>query len=373
MTDDSAKIELVLKLLRELGTDPSSLLPAASAPTVSAYLPQVLAAASPSQRQRHSVHWTRAVEAFVDRGIDQVTPTDIVALQRLATRQAHVRSTTRKGRYAGESAVRAMRMFFRLATSDGLIQPGSNPAMKVEIPRRLPNVRRALTPKEMAAINHVVVTTGRDVALDSLLLRLHTETACRRAGALGLRLADLDSESCAVRLREKFGTERGANRDDDELLRHANGTALSGRRYDLLWKRVQTNLGWAGKLGVSAHWLRHTTLTWVERHYGYAVARAYAGHTDTKGGSTLTYIKGMPNRRSRGRWRRTPVNHTPWRSWAASDQVDHATRRRSIPTLTARVSVGEHVRRPTPSVVDTRRDLHDRVDHESRRQQSSTG
>jgi integrase len=280
---------------------------------LSSYLPQVLAAASPSQQQRYGVHWTRAVAAFGDCRIDQVTPSDIVVLQRLATRQAHVRSTTSKGRYAGESAVRAMRMFFRLAIADGLVRPGANPAMKVELPRRLPNVRRALTPKEMASINHIVVTTGRDVALDSLLLRLHTETACRRSGALGLRLADLDSESCAVRLREKFGTERwqpisptlaglledhavsrGASRDDDGLLRHANGTALSGRRYDLLWKRVQTNPAWAGKLGVSAHWLRHTTLTWVERHYGYAVARAYAGHTDTKGGSTLTYIKGMP-------------------------------------------------------------------------------
>lgn len=61
-----------------------------------------------------------------------------------------------------------------------------------------------------------------------------------------------------------------------------------------MWKRVQARLPWAAKLGVSAHWMRHTTLTWVERHYSYAVARAYAGHTDTKGGSTLTYIKGMP-------------------------------------------------------------------------------
>ncbi|MEO6085491.1 MAG: site-specific integrase [Umezawaea sp.] len=313
MTDDPDKIELVRELIRQLGIDPSKLLPAPSTPTVSAYLPQVLAAASPSQLQRYGVHWTRAVEAFGERRLDQVTPSDVVALQRLATRQAQVRSTTRKGRYAGESAVRAMRMFFRLATADGLLRPGANPAAKVQLERRLPNVRRALTPKEMMAINHIVVTTGRDVVLDSLLLRLHIETACRRSGALGLRVADLDSESCAVRLREKFGTERwqpisptlaallhehaesrGARHDDDQLLRHSNGTALSGRRYDLLWKRVQTNLAWAGKLGVSAHWLRHTTLTWVERHFSYAVARAYAGHTDTKGGSTLTYVKGMP-------------------------------------------------------------------------------
>jgi integrase/recombinase XerC len=39
--------------------------------------------------------------------------------------------------------------------------------------------------------------------------------------------------------------------------------------------------------------LRHTTLTWVERHFGYAVARAYAGHTDNGGdtGTTTTYVR----------------------------------------------------------------------------------
>lgn len=34
--------------------------------------------------------------------------------------------------------------------------------------------------------------------------------------------------------------------------------------------------------------------TWVERNYGYGIARTYAGHTDANGGSTLTYIKGVP-------------------------------------------------------------------------------
>jgi hypothetical protein len=39
--------------------------------------------------------------------------------------------------------------------------------------------------------------------------------------------------------------------------------------------------------------LRHTTLTWVERSYGYAVARAYAGHTEVGGkdGTTATYVR----------------------------------------------------------------------------------
>ena len=38
---------------------------------------------------------------------------------------------------------------------------------------------------------------------------------------------------------------------------------------------------------------RHTTLTWVERNFGYAVAQAYAGHTDSGGdvGATATYVR----------------------------------------------------------------------------------
>jgi integrase/recombinase XerC len=41
------------------------------------------------------------------------------------------------------------------------------------------------------------------------------------------------------------------------------------------------------------HWIRHTTLTWVERSFGYAIARAYAGHSETSGdaGVTSTYVR----------------------------------------------------------------------------------
>ena len=44
---------------------------------------------------------------------------------------------------------------------------------------------------------------------------------------------------------------------------------------------------------ISTHWIRHTTLTWVERNFGYAVARAYAGHTDSgsETGATATYVR----------------------------------------------------------------------------------
>ncbi|WP_433566606.1 hypothetical protein ACQP1O_16225 [Nocardia sp. CA-151230] len=44
---------------------------------------------------------------------------------------------------------------------------------------------------------------------------------------------------------------------------------------------------------MSAHWLRYTTLTFVEREFGYAVSRAYAGHLEpTYGdGATYTYVR----------------------------------------------------------------------------------
>ena len=48
------------------------------------------------------------------------------------------------------------------------------------------------------------------------------------------------------------------------------------------------------------HWIRHTTLTWVERQFGFAVAQAYAGHEDRGRGARsmaamATYVRaGLP-------------------------------------------------------------------------------
>jgi len=53
----------------------------------------------------------------------------------------------------------------------------------------LPNTRRALTAGELEEINLVARTSGNAVVLDALLLRLHTETAYRRGGALAVRPA----------------------------------------------------------------------------------------------------------------------------------------------------------------------------------------
>ena len=93
----------------------------------------------------------------------------------------------------------------------------------------------------------------------------------------------------------RHGEERHAPRDG-QLLRYRNGQPLTYRRYDGLFKRIGAHLPWVRTQGISAHWIRHTTLTWVERNFSMAVAHAYAGHLDGtgdtgKGSVTMTYVR----------------------------------------------------------------------------------
>ena len=126
--------------------------------------------------------------------------------------KAHVvgRRNARGGRSAEEHLMAALRCLYRHAEDDGLIAEADNPARKVAKPRRLPSTRRAVPDTRLAEINQAAATTGNDPELDTLLLRLHTETAGRRGGALALRPQDLDPTSawscCARRARGSAGS-----------------------------------------------------------------------------------------------------------------------------------------------------------------------
>lgn len=78
---------------------------------------------------------------------------------------------------------------YRQAEDNGLITEAGNPTRKVAKPRRLPSTRRAVPDTRLAEINQVAAATGNDPDLSTMLLRLYTETACRRGGALALRPA----------------------------------------------------------------------------------------------------------------------------------------------------------------------------------------
>ncbi|MGN9913534.1 site-specific integrase [Phytohabitans sp. LJ34] len=236
-------------LLERMGISPADLLevrpPRPVAPTFAEYVPVVAAAVSPGTLRAYGSYWNRVVQAWGDRRIDEPRPSEIEQLRVQAQANVVVRSNSRGGRSAAENLVAALRCLYRKAVDDGYLDAADNPALKVAKPRRLPSTRRAIGDTRLAEINEVAATTGNDPALDSLLIRLHTETACRRGGALALRPRDLDTDQCLVFLREKGGTsrwqpvsptlmrhlvahhaERGDGDRNGPLLRYRNGRPL---------------------------------------------------------------------------------------------------------------------------------------------------
>jgi site-specific recombinase XerC len=278
-------------------------------PTFAEYVPVVAATVTPGTLRAYRPYWKRTVGQWGERRLDEPTPSEVRQLVAYVKANAVPRRNSRGGTHAAENLISALRCLYNRAVDDGLIEEKDNPARKAGKPRRMPSTRRALTGKELAEINQVAAA-GDDPELDTLILRLHTETACRRAGALAIRPRDLDREQCLILLREKGETfrwqpvsptltaglvkhaeERHAP-PDGQLLRYREGHQITERRYDGLWVRLGRELPWVRTQDVSTHWIRHTTLTRVERNFGFAVAHAYAGHTDGITVSvTSTYVR----------------------------------------------------------------------------------
>ncbi|HEX6347549.1 tyrosine-type recombinase/integrase [Umezawaea sp.] len=313
-TPDRATIDAALLLLKSLGVSAADLVAEpverAYVPTFAEYVPIVRNVTSPGTLRVYGPYWNRALERWGGRRLDEVTPSDIGALAQYVRANRVVRRNGRGGGNAVEHLIAALRCLYKHAVADGLLTEAQNPAMKVDKPRRKPSTRHGLPDERVADLVEVASRTGDDPALDALMLRFHIETACRRGGLLSLHCKDLDPEQCLVLLHEKADTHRwqpvsptlmahllahAEKRGGDHggpLFRHANGSPISKRRYDYLWERLGKHLPWVATQMVTAHWLRHTTLTWVERNFSYAVTRAFAGHVGPgDAGATTTYVR----------------------------------------------------------------------------------
>ncbi|GAB4061422.1 tyrosine-type recombinase/integrase [Catellatospora paridis] len=315
--DPSAReLEAARLLLARLGISPEQLTDRSAeapqhVPTFDDYIDRVSKSVSVGTLRVYETYWNRVRSAWGGRRLDEPTPLEIRELAERMKEQLVIRRNARGGRSAAEHLIASLRCLYRSAVADGLILDRANPALRVAKPRRLASTRRALRAGELEQIRRAAEETGKDPDLDTLLIDLHSQTACRRGGALALRGCDLDASQCLVRLREKGGTERwqpvspslmsrllaheGERGVDDplgQLLRSRKGEPVTRRRYDSLWLQIGKHLPWVAVQQVSTHWLRHTTLTWVERTFGYGIARAYAGH-DGKGnaGATATYVR----------------------------------------------------------------------------------
>ncbi|HEX5117820.1 MAG TPA: site-specific integrase [Pseudonocardiaceae bacterium] len=315
-TSQPGDIDAARLLLAKLGVTPADLLAIPddrhNVPTFVDYIPRVAQAVSPGTRRLYGTYWNRVIRAWGPRQLTNVTALEISQLAEAAKTTVVERRNARGGRSAAEHTISALRCVYNHAVADGILNDTDNPAKRAAKPRRLPSTRRALPDTRLDEISHVAATTGNDPALDALLIRLHVETACRRGGALALTPTDLDEHQCLIQLHEKGGTmrwqpvsptlmahlvahgdSRGGLESNHRLLRYANGQPITARRYDHLWERLGRHLPWVATQQISTHWLRHTTLTWVERNFGYAVAHAYAGHTDHghNPSATATYIR----------------------------------------------------------------------------------
>lgn len=218
-----------------------------------------------------------------------------------AKREAEGRTVKeRDGASSYNHALEAVAAVVRFAIRKGFITV--DPLDEVE---RLPiseSDRHGLTPEQVDAIMYAALNGGNDPVLDYILLWSMLETACRIGGLLKLRVGDIDAKHHFVRLHEKGGKsrkqpvtraladallqiakERGSVKATDPVFRYhpdaaGRGAPMKAKRFETLWKRIAKELKWVDDEGISSHWIRHSTLTWVDRVASPTVASKYAGH-----------------------------------------------------------------------------------------------
>lgn len=308
--NSSDTINAAQLLLTQMGITPADLLaPTGTVPTFGEVIPTVRATLGPGTRRTYGTYLDRLEQQWHNRQLDEISTHDIDDMAHTLQTTARTNRASRGGASAAEHFLSTISRVYRHAEHSGWIRSADNPTHNISRPSRPKSHRYAIPAHQLAEICRVAATTGNDPELDTLLLRLHTETACRRGGALALRPHDLDTTQCLIYLREKDNTDRWQpisptlmhqltthahqrnSPQSAQLLRYRNNKPITHRRYDHLWKRIGEHLPWVAIQGVSTHWLRHTTLTWVERTFSYAIAREYAGHTNTKTSTTATYVK----------------------------------------------------------------------------------
>lgn len=323
MTSDPERVRFFVEQLALAGVTPAEILAAAGSepivvadgPTVTEYVARIEGRFKETTRATYATHWRLLVEPHAERHLSELDADDLAELVTEAGRRARTRRPGCTGLSAEENCVSAFRNLYLKAVKARVVT--FNPAAALEKPARLENRRPALSSGELEQLWDVVARVSRDPELDLLLVRFHLETGARRIGALGLRLGDLDCERQTIWLTEKFdkareqpvsasllrallahGDGRGAARAEDPVFRYRSidpqtgaGRPFTRRHYNTLFERIQAELGWAPRIGLCAHILRHTAGTAVERSCGFAVAVAFLGHAETGRGPTGQYTK----------------------------------------------------------------------------------
>lgn len=316
MTSAADKRLVLQGLLNELDDDYESKLP-----TVAEFRPAVEAVATPSCRVTYKTGWDRLVNDYGSRKLNAVKDTELEGLRnRIKTevgaakvadaaergRPLHSADPDAHGHGAAENFVRASRLYFRVAADQHGIP---DPAAKLKVIARPDGPRRALSDLELGDVVFACTELSDDPELDGLLYDWLRHTAARRESVLHLRLCDLDlaqgwitwsgkgGKTCRLPMAKwlirrllAFARSRGAVTPTDRVFRSREGVPITRKRFNVIFDRLDAFTDWSEAINVGPHWIRHTTLTDVNKVAGGAVSNRYAGHAKSALGTTGKYF-----------------------------------------------------------------------------------
>lgn len=316
MTSAADKRLVLQGLLNELDDEHESKLP-----TVAEFRVAVEAVATPACRVTYKTGWDRLVKEYGKRKLNAVNDTELEGLRnRIKTEvgAAKVKDAAERGRPlhsadpdahghgAAENFVRACRLYFRVAADQHDI---ADPAAKLRVIPRPGSPRRALSDVELGDVVFACTELSDDPELDGLLYDWLRHTAARRESVFHLRVCDLDvaqgwitwsgkgGKTCRLPMAKwlirqllTFGKSRGAVTPTDRVFRSRDGVPITRKRFNIIFDRLDEFTDWSEAINVGPHWIRHTTLTDVNKVAGEAVANRYAGHAKSALGTTSQYV-----------------------------------------------------------------------------------
>jgi integrase/recombinase XerC len=257
-------------------------------PSVSEYIALIRPGLRPSTEVSWGRYLTLMSERLAERDMNDISPTDIHDL----AEHARLTAVTRRGgtgRSAAEHTIAAARLVWRRAVQDAVVQ--RNVALMVAKPRRVENVRTGLSERQVANMYEAGDERHR------LVMGFFLETGARRAGLIALTPQRWLPSLQVVEVHEKGEKTRRlpvSERLATQLDHHDSELySITRRKLESMWEHMHHWCPWAGELGVSSHWLRHTAAARYEKATGsYSLTAAWMGHTPQ--GATSTYLRHSP-------------------------------------------------------------------------------
>lgn len=268
-----------------------------------------------STYRAYNTHWKQVEKTLGQELIHTITTDALIKVANnaaiLAIAESKIRhakkeargvaTTPSNGSRGRNMCIDALAAIWTKAEEIGAVK--TNPVKSIKRSRITKSRRHGLSAIQVEELFNLSASGGNDPLLAHTILWTLSEAACRRGGIIHLKLGDISRDRQTIRLYEKhdtvfeqpitaalmerlfaLATQRGSTKPSDPVFRQlptartAAYRPITGKVFDCLFARLKEEVSWSKEIDFSAHWMRHTTLTWVERAFGPAVAQKYARH-----------------------------------------------------------------------------------------------